>query len=190
MSTEYFPDQLAGDIRYYVYRLIDSRNGQTFHVGKGTGNPVFMHAQGVFYLLPLPPPPTSSGDDGWGGDISPKTMELVNIRLRQTMGDPFYHGYITARTHIPRQTDIDVPKNYRQNKHMLLWPAGGPATGARAAFPLSSTRLTMWCPSAGAARTTWTTSSSYAQAAIASRATAHKEYLVARLGEIGGVKNG
>ena len=47
MSTEQFPEKLAGNIKYYVYRLIDPRNGQTFYVGKGNGNRVFNHAQGV-----------------------------------------------------------------------------------------------------------------------------------------------
>lgn len=31
--------------KFYVYRLIDPRNGETFYVGKGTGNRVFAHAK-------------------------------------------------------------------------------------------------------------------------------------------------
>ena len=50
-----------------------------------------------------------------GVDISPKAVELVNMRLQQAMGSLFHHGYVTARTDIPRRTDIDAPKNYRQN---------------------------------------------------------------------------
>ena len=35
----------------------------------------------------------------WVGiDISPKAVELVNMRLQQTMGSLFHHGYVTART--------------------------------------------------------------------------------------------
>ena len=38
----------------------------------------------------------------WMGiDISPKAVELVNMRLQQAMGDLFHHGYVTARTDIP-----------------------------------------------------------------------------------------
>ena len=46
----------------------------------------------------------------WVGiDISPKAVELVNMRLQQTMGSLFHAGYVTARTDIPRRTDIDAP---------------------------------------------------------------------------------
>ena len=42
-----FPPEVADKLGYYVYRLIDPRDGQTFYVGKGKGNRVFRHAQGV-----------------------------------------------------------------------------------------------------------------------------------------------
>ena len=46
----------------------------------------------------------------WVGiDISPKAVELVNMRLQQSMGSLFHHGYVTARTDIPRRTDIEAP---------------------------------------------------------------------------------
>ena len=32
---------------YYVYRLVDPRNGQTFYVGKGKNDRVFQHMQGI-----------------------------------------------------------------------------------------------------------------------------------------------
>ncbi len=43
---DYFPPEIIPKLGYYVYRLIDPRNGETFYVGKGKGNRVFSHASG------------------------------------------------------------------------------------------------------------------------------------------------
>lgn len=43
MTKEYFRVGVVEHLKYYVYRLIDPRDGQTFYVGKGKGNRIFSH---------------------------------------------------------------------------------------------------------------------------------------------------
>jgi hypothetical protein len=45
MSRDKFPIGVAQHLNYYVYRLIDPRNGETFYVGKGRGDRIFQHAK-------------------------------------------------------------------------------------------------------------------------------------------------
>ena len=70
-----------------------------------------------------------------GIDISPKAVELVNMRLQQSMGDLFHNRLVTARTDIPRRTDIDAPVPYRQNKHVLFGQQEDRCNGCRSEFP-------------------------------------------------------
>lgn len=42
-----FPAYIHDDLAYYIYRLIDPRDGMTFYVGKGAKNRVFDHMKGV-----------------------------------------------------------------------------------------------------------------------------------------------
>ena len=72
----------------------------------------------------------------WVGiDISPKAVELVNMRLQQTMGSLFHHDYVTDRTDNPRRTDIETPIPYRQNKYVLFGQQEGLCNGCRTEFP-------------------------------------------------------
>jgi hypothetical protein len=43
---EKFSNEIVSQLKYYVYRLIDPRNGETFYIGKGIGNRLFAHVQG------------------------------------------------------------------------------------------------------------------------------------------------
>lgn len=42
-----FSDTVIEKLQFYVYRLIDPRNGETFYVGRGKSNRVFDHVRGV-----------------------------------------------------------------------------------------------------------------------------------------------
>lgn len=46
-ALQEFPSEVFDKLGYYVYRLIDPRNGDTFYVGKGQRNRVFDHIKGV-----------------------------------------------------------------------------------------------------------------------------------------------
>ena len=83
----------------------------------------------------------------WVGiDISPKAVELVQYRLKRQESrgkhrtsepgevDALQASRITARTDIPRRTDVDAPKNYRENKHILYGQQEGRCGGCRTHF--------------------------------------------------------
>lgn len=65
-----FSGEVIAKLKHYVYRLVDPRNGQTFYVGEGCGNRVFVHANAVdmsFYqnsdCLTEQDKPTEDNDD-------------------------------------------------------------------------------------------------------------------------------
>lgn len=47
MQADRFPVEVAERLKWYVYRLIDPRNGETFYVGKGRGDRIFQHVKGA-----------------------------------------------------------------------------------------------------------------------------------------------
>lgn len=49
MARDSFPPGVVEQLKWYVYRLIDPRNGETFYVGKGQGDRVFAHANGLVF---------------------------------------------------------------------------------------------------------------------------------------------
>ena len=75
------------------------------------------------------------GREWLGIDLSAKAVELVNVRLQGSMGSLFHNRLDTARTDIPRRTDIDAPINYRKNKHVLFGQQEGRCAGCRMDFP-------------------------------------------------------
>ena len=66
-DNESFSGEVRRQLKNYVYRLIDPRNGETFYVGKGQGNRVFSHIR---------------AEDGLDGDeLDNKLQRIREIRL-------------------------------------------------------------------------------------------------------------
>src|SRR5713101_268652 len=66
-EIESFPADVARELKTYVYRLIDPRNGETFYVGKGRGDHVFAHIRAEQNLD--------------GDDLNNKVKRIREIRL-------------------------------------------------------------------------------------------------------------
>ena len=114
----------------------------------------------------------------WVGiDISPKSVELVNMRLQQAMGSLFHHGYVTARTDIPRRTDIEAPIPYRQNKHVLFGQQEGLCNGCRGDFPFKLYEVDHVVPQSRGGTDHVGTCNCSAQAATVSKATGPRNTL-------------
>ena len=75
------------------------------------------------------------GREWLGIDISAKAVDLVRQRLKDTLGDLYHAGMVTARTDIPQRTDIESPIPYRLNKHVLFGQQEGLCAGCRSEFP-------------------------------------------------------
>ena len=123
----------------------------------------------------------------WVGiDISPKAVELVNMRLQQSMGSLFHHGYVTARTDIPRRTDIDAPIPYRQNKHVLFGQQEGLCAGCRGDFPFRIFEVDHIIPQSRGGTDHLENLQLLCPSCNRIKGDRPMEYLVARLAEIGG----
>lgn len=70
-----FTPEVIEQLQYYVYRLIDPRNGQTFYVGKGKGNRVFAHVNDA-----LKDYDNTSYADKDEDDVSSKIQQIRDIR--------------------------------------------------------------------------------------------------------------
>lgn len=86
-----FSDNVIKELKTYVYRLIDPRNGNTFYVGKGKGNRVFDHIKAEVSKDVL----SKSGEDNDDNDPKLDTireihavgLEVIHVIHRHGMDD-------------------------------------------------------------------------------------------------------
>lgn len=86
-----FGQDIIEKLGYYVYRLIDPRNGETFYVGKGKANRLYEHVAG-----------SAAGDDD--GDIA--SAKITRIRAIQLAG--FDVGHVVHRHGMDERTSFEV----------------------------------------------------------------------------------
>ena len=120
----------------------------------------------------------------WVGiDLSSKAVELVNMRLQETMGSLFHHGYVTARTDIPKRTDIDVPVPYRNNKHVLFGQQEGLCGGCKVMFLFRNFTIDHSIPQSRGGTDHLDNLQLLCGACNSLKGDRHQEYLMARLNE-------
>lgn len=84
-----FTEEVINHLNYYVYRLIDPRNGQTFYVGKGIGNRVFLHVKGEASI-----------------DTDEQSDKLK--RIREIKNDGFEVAHIIHRHGLDEKTAFEI----------------------------------------------------------------------------------
>jgi len=107
-----FTKEVQDRLEYYVYRLIDPRNGETFYVGKGKGNRVFAHAKGEIDFE----------DDA----INDKLKRIREIRL-----DNFEVAHVIHRHGLDEETAFEVEAALIDAYPEVTNLVGGRASDAR-----------------------------------------------------------
>ncbi len=110
-----FTPEITSQLKYYVYRLIDPRNGETFYIGKGIGNRVFAHAAGEL------------AEDG--DEISEKMRRVREVQLAG-----FEVAHVIHRHGMDSKTALEVEAALLDAYPGTTNVAGGHHSGERGAM--------------------------------------------------------
>lgn len=110
-----FQPEVQEELKTYVYRLIDPRNGETFYVGKGRGNRVFAHIREERNLE--------------GDEASNKLRRIRQIRLAG-----FEVAHVIHRHGMDEQTAFEIESALMDAYPGLSNEAGGTGANARGAM--------------------------------------------------------
>jgi hypothetical protein len=84
-----FPPEVSKKLGFYVYRLIDPRNGETFYIGKGANNRVFHHVSAMISIKEL----DENGEDKAAAkldrirEILTEGLEVIHVIQRHSMDE-------------------------------------------------------------------------------------------------------
>jgi hypothetical protein len=101
-----FSPTVCAQLKYYVYRLIDPRNGETFYVGKGKGNRVFMHVK-----------------DELGSNADVLSEKLQRIREIRAGGFEVLHCSLTQRV-LSGKTDFSATNEDLEERDAYFLASG------------------------------------------------------------------
>ena len=97
MARDSFPAGVAQQLKWYVYRLIDPRNGETFYVGKGQGNRIFDHVKGDYTAI------VSSDAGGPDAEDREDATDLKISRINEIKAVGLEVGHVVHRHGIERE---------------------------------------------------------------------------------------
>jgi hypothetical protein len=109
-NAESFPPEVQQELKTYVYRLIDPRNGETFYIGKGQRNRVFAHIREELSFE--------------GEELDPKLE-----RIRKIHADGFQVDHVIHRHGMDDETAMQVEAAVMDAYPGLSNLAGGAGTG-------------------------------------------------------------
>ena len=111
MARDSFPAGVSEQLKWYVYRLIDPRNGETFYVGKGRGNRIFAHAAGES-ADNIVDSPAAQDEDEQEDDVDLKLQRIRDIGVVGLEVSHFVHRHGIERQDVAYEVEAALIDAY------------------------------------------------------------------------------